>query len=408
MPASWPGAGRQHRRRAPPSSAAQPVAQRRRRRRSTAVHDSSTRGRPPAARADVGDHGARRRPRSAPRASSQAVTADGIALTPLGPTPTLPTVASAPRPLGGRPRRQDRGGQRRASGRPGRRAAWCRRGRRAPRRSSRHRPCGQIDAATPTGGAASRSARPCSTCSSTNVPTRRSASSSRPSTSRVVAGGATSPRPSSCRRRRSGRARGRVERAGEQPGPGAGDAEPGALLVGEAGDAHRSAGAAPPGRSRSSAANADTTPERAVEGAAVRAPSPGGCRRRARGRRRPGPPSTPTGCRPGRSRRPGPGPPPRRGTTRAARRPSAGPGEPAVAPGARRPGRPARARPTSRSKPVPRHCGLRHRDADAPLLGHLARPGRSRRPRAGSRPWPGRCCSTRSSFCAASGCRRRR
>ena len=60
-----------------------------------------------------------------------------------------------------------------------------------------------------------------------------------------------------------------VERAGEQPGAGAGDAEPGALLVGEAGDADRPAGSAAARPSRSSAAKADDDAERPVERAAV-------------------------------------------------------------------------------------------------------------------------------------------
>ncbi len=50
----------------------------------------------------------------------------------------------------------------------------------SPIRSSRHRPCGQIAAPTPTGRSRSTRPRPCSTCSSTNVPTRRSVSGSAP------------------------------------------------------------------------------------------------------------------------------------------------------------------------------------------------------------------------------------
>ncbi len=50
----------------------------------------------------------------------------------------------------------------------------------SPVKSSRQRPCGQMEVATPTGAPRSTSARPCSMCSSTKVPMRPSRSGSAP------------------------------------------------------------------------------------------------------------------------------------------------------------------------------------------------------------------------------------
>ena len=115
----------------------QPVAQRRRRSRRPAVHDSSTsvaRRRPRAPTS--GDHRVDARPASAPRASSQAVTCDGIALTPFG-LDARPCRRSprAPARSAAAPGRQHGVGEvehRVVRGRP---AGWCRRG--WPRRRSR-------------------------------------------------------------------------------------------------------------------------------------------------------------------------------------------------------------------------------------------------------------------------------
>ena len=52
-----------------------------------------------------------------------------------------------------------------------------------PGKSSRHRPCGQMSVPRATGWSRSISPRPCSTCSSTKAPTRRSVSGSGPSSS---------------------------------------------------------------------------------------------------------------------------------------------------------------------------------------------------------------------------------
>ena len=202
-----------------------------------------------------GEH--RRRPPSARRAAGRAgaasKTADGgpRLLDQRGATPApRPTSAtrpprdrrrsSAPRGVQpGRDRRRDRVGAVRARPAPCRRwppsraarrptraaviaaaqpqhrvvavarAGWCRRGRPRPVRSSRQRPCGQIALATPTGASRSTSARPCSTCSSTNVPIRRSGLVVAPERAGVEPAGSASPRPSTCRRRRPARGRGR-------------------------------------------------------------------------------------------------------------------------------------------------------------------------------------------------------
>ena len=182
-----PGPGRQHRR-GTPSAPASTCASRSRSASSKTVggiHDSSTgadaarprRPRRPATRTSSG---------AGPRASSQAVTSDGMALTPFGLHQHLAdrghgaAAARAAAPGGG-----DHRGAARASGRRGRPAGWCRRGwpgragpaasgraarSRWPRRPRRRR-------------RRPDSSRPCSTCSSTKAPTRRSVSSSGPTAS---------------------------------------------------------------------------------------------------------------------------------------------------------------------------------------------------------------------------------
>ena len=115
----------------------------------------------------------------APRASSQPVTALGIALTPPGVTTTLPIVATQPCVIAA---------SRAASTAPAYPsiASWRSSSRvvpawlASPVKSSRHRPCGQMSLPTATGWSRSTRARPCSTCSSTKLPIRRRASSSRP------------------------------------------------------------------------------------------------------------------------------------------------------------------------------------------------------------------------------------
>ena len=115
----------------------------------------------------------------APRASNQPVTALGIALTPPGVTATLPIVATHPCVMAA---------SRAASTAPAYPSiASCRSSSRvvpawlaSPAKSRRHRPCGQMSLPTAIGWSRSTSARPCSTCSSTKLPMRRSASSSRP------------------------------------------------------------------------------------------------------------------------------------------------------------------------------------------------------------------------------------
>ncbi len=112
---------------------------------------------------DVGDARRGRRPDPAPRASSQTVTADGIALTPFGSTRTLPQVATAPcrsaaarascttrrerehRVVAGRPGALCRRGSPRRPGRgaSGRAARWTRR--RPPARSEVDQPAPLLD-----------------------------------------------------------------------------------------------------------------------------------------------------------------------------------------------------------------------------------------------------------------------
>ena len=204
---------------APSSSADSRVAQRARRSVVAPVQDSSTSvaadARPP--RVDVGDDGPHLRRLAGPRASSQAVTCEGIALTPLGSTSHLAAggdAAVAARPPAraasttvaqrehrvvpvGQPRWSRRGWPRRAGRSASGRAARSR-CRRRPARSRSIRP------------------RPCSTCSSTKVPIRRSVSSSRPSASASMPGRGHRLGQRARRRRR--------QRAGAVGGQRAGDA----------------------------------------------------------------------------------------------------------------------------------------------------------------------------------------
>ena len=205
---------------------------------------------------------------SVPRASSQPVARLAMALTPPGDDVHLADGGDAAVRLGGAAGRDDQAARPSiASSRSSRAVvpAWLA----SPGRSTRQRPCGQMSLPTPTGVAeVAARARPCSTCSSTKVPTRASVSSSRPRCGRVVARRAhrlghrhavasASPGPVG------------VERAGDDPRAGAGDAEPGALLVGEVDDAHRAAGVKPVLAQQVHARRAPHDAERPVEGAAV-------------------------------------------------------------------------------------------------------------------------------------------
>ena len=176
MPASWPRHRRDHR----------PVAEARRCARSAASSKSHRR------RHRLGGHRERRcrRDPSAPsrgarrRQASPRGARDGLRarVEPGGRRATGSrwcrwgarrrgrTSRAAPRcgPACSRPAPSSR---RSASGRGGPPSGSCRRGWRSPVKSNRQRPCGQIAAATATGTSRSTRSRPCSTCSSTNVPT---------------------------------------------------------------------------------------------------------------------------------------------------------------------------------------------------------------------------------------------
>ena len=230
-----PGAGAEQRRVAAgrPSRAARAG-----RTRSSAVQDSSrtpppSRRRPPRSRL-------RPRPRDGVRVGAAGVQPAGhrrrdrVHRRRARPA-TLPMVATQPcasAAAAGRPAR--RSGERRASRPGGPPAGWCRRG--WPRRGSRcrQRPCGQMSVPTATGWPRSTSPRPCSTCSSTNAPTRPQRLRVRTEVvrdrGRPPASASAMVTPSA-----SVSAAGPVggQRAGDHPRPGAGHAEPGALLVDE-------------------------------------------------------------------------------------------------------------------------------------------------------------------------------
>ena len=269
MPASWPapvastGRAGQHR--------PQPLGQRRRRSAVASVQDSAPAGRPgaPASSASSATS-ARTRSGSGPRASSQAVTSDGIAFTPLGdtePCPWWPPSRAARRPPG----RPAPAGRRPASDRAGRPAGWCRRG--WPRRAARS-----------ASGRAARSREPTATgCAELDqaaalldVQLDEAADpvegfSIGADAGRVEAGGPHRLGQLGRRRRRSAPGPGRrasapvISREPAQAMPNRAPSSSPKLTtpIGRAGCEARRA------RSASTAANADTTPERAVEGAAV-------------------------------------------------------------------------------------------------------------------------------------------
>ena len=185
-----------------------------------------------------------------------------MALTPPGTTCTLPTVATQPCASAARAGRDDHGGQAEHRRPRGRRARWCRRGwpRRARRPASGR--AARCRCRRRRSGRGRRGARPCSTCSSTNVPIRRErlvvAAEGAPGRgpARRIASAIVTPSPSVSAAGPVG-----AERAGDDPRPGAGDAEPGALLVGEVDDADRAGRARSRcSRSWSTAARAPTTP----------------------------------------------------------------------------------------------------------------------------------------------------
>ena len=297
-------AGRQHRRAT--EQAGQPVAQLRRRRSTTGVQDSSDglgvrrRGRP-------------RRPRrgpsasSAARTSSQACTTDGIALVPLGCDPdpadgchrdvlAARTLRAASTARGQpehrvvavvQPGRARRGWPRRRG-----RAAICRAARCCWRRRRRRR-------GRPGRGPARRAAR--RRC-------RPGASSRR--RGRGAAGRARPPhrrRRASCRRRRvRALARSGSSAPVSSREPGAGDAEPGAFLVGEVHDADRARGAhvarraagRPPRTRLTTPSGPSKAPPSGTESRWLPVVTPGPSRQ--------GRPTRPTGCRCGRRSRSSP------------------------------------------------------------------------------------------------------
>ena len=218
--------------------------------------------RPPSARdvrATTAAHAARR---PSPRASSQAVTCDGMALTPFGATCDLAAGGDGAVALGRGPRRPAPTGEGRASGRRGRPAGWCRRGWPGRRSRSRQRPCGQIAVPDRDRRGRGRPApAPCSTCSSTKRADPRPAppgpGRQRPASSPA----ARRPRPASRRRRRrsaGGPLGGRARRsAAASPRRPRRTARPPRR---RSRPRRRARGAEPAARSTSSAANALTTP----------------------------------------------------------------------------------------------------------------------------------------------------
>ena len=207
---------------------------------------------------------------SAPRASSQAVTAHGMALTPPGsthePCPRWPgsrVRSAAARAASTRRAQPSIASCRSASAVV---PAWLA----SPGKSSRHRPCGQMSVPTPTGWPRSIRPRPCSTCSSTKLPIRRSVSGSGPIRPGRRPARRAAPRPCvipsasvSAQRPVGG------QRAGDHPRAGAGDAEPGALLVDEVDHPDRPAGPNPRSRSAIDRGEGADHAQRAVERAAV-------------------------------------------------------------------------------------------------------------------------------------------
>ena len=138
-----------------------------------------------------------------------------------------------------------------------------------PVKSKRHRPCGQMLSATPMAASIGASARPCSTCSSTNAPIRPSRSSSGPS--RLGSAPAA-------RHRRGQRDPVVVAEAaggagfdgpGHQAAPQARHPEPGALLLGEDRDGHGPFGIKVPGFQLGHGGQRGRDPERSVVAPAV-------------------------------------------------------------------------------------------------------------------------------------------
>ena len=172
-----------------------------------------------------------------------------------------------------------------------------------PPNSRRHRPCGQIAVATPTGagGPASgaTSQRPCSTCSSTKTAIE-------PGQLGAAEGRRVERHTRAVVRLRDGHARpvgeGQsprgVEGTGGEPGTQAGHAETGALLLDEHRDAQRAYRREPTGAQDVDGGERRDDPERTVERAAVghRVEVAAGDDPRVAPRRRPGA-TTPRGCR---------------------------------------------------------------------------------------------------------------
>ena len=218
-----------------------------------------------------------RPPPTGPRASSHAVTRDGIALTPLGSTRTLPNVASAPCRRAPRARGEARRRRRPASGRGGRPAGSCRRG--WPRRRSRTAsaraarsswPLRPVRRGRPGRGPARRAARRTSRSVAAQRDPGRPASGRRPRRSH-----ASRHRPAVAVAQRAGPVG--VQCAGEQARARAGDAVARALLVGEVDHRDRPVGleALGPQHLDRSQRRDDPTARRTRR---RRAPSRGGCR----------------------------------------------------------------------------------------------------------------------------------
>ena len=203
---------------------------------------------------------------SAPRASSQVATWLAIALTPPGSTRTLPTVATHPcRVAAARVARTRAACLSIASSRSSRRVvpAWLA----VPGTSIRHRPCGQMSLPTPTAEESGRMRRD----RPGRAPARRAARrrcSTRRERLGVVADWSTGRgprrrwlRPSSCRRRRSGRGRGPRSSAPvmmRDPAHAIPNRAPSSSP--KQATANGTRGRSPASRSASTAASAETTP----------------------------------------------------------------------------------------------------------------------------------------------------
>ena len=275
----------------------------------------------------------------------------------------------------------------------------------SPARSSRQRPCGRIAVPTPTARPGRPAPRPCSTCSSTNVPIRPSASGSGPQ--RGV------PRPRDGLGHRHAVGVGRARRPARRSSAPVSSREPAHATPNRApssspkhGHAERARGAEPVRAQRVERGERGDDAERAVERAAV------GHRVQVRAGDDAGPvrvgiaPPGPQVAGPvGRDVQPaGLGlarePVPQLGVL-------PGPGEPPVPAGARIAPDGGASR-SHGSKPRAAVTALRHRDAD--VLGRRggARPRRSPRRRAGARPSPGRWSAPARASPPRARCRRPR